>query len=124
MGNNNIGYHTRAANGENVGQKLTGGSFGGAIDQETVERITRLFHVKIKPSGTPVFVDKEGREVNLYFSIDPRKTEKGREALRAYNHEQARMWEEEKAKREKEEQDLAELLSNFTHEELIIKLSN
>lgn len=121
---NNICYHTRAASGENVGQKLTGGSFGGAIDQDTVERITRRFDVKIKPSGTPVFVDKEGREVNLYFSIDPRKTEKGKAALKQYQHEQARIWEEEKAKREKEEQELAELLSNFTHEELIKRLSN
>ena len=121
---NNICYHTRAANGENVGQKLTSGSFGGAIDQETVERITRLFDVKIKPSGTPVFVDKEGREVNLYFSIDPRKTEKGKEALRNYRHEQTRIWEEERVQREKEAQELAELLSNFTHEELMRKLSN
>lgn len=120
----NICYHTRAASGENVGQKLVGGSFGGAIDQDTVERITRLFSVKIRPSGTPVFIDDKGREVNLYFSIDPRNTEKGKEALRAYNHEQARKWEEEEAIREKQEEEIKSLLSNFTNEELIQKLSS
>lgn len=120
----NICYHTRAATGENVGQKIVGGSFGGTIDQDTVERITRLFSVKIKPSGTPVFIDKEGREVNLYFSIDPKDTEKGKEALRAYAHEQTRKWEEERRIIEKQEEEIKILLSNFTHEELIQKLSS
>lgn len=120
----NICYHTRAATGENVGQKLVGGSFGGAIDQDTVERITRLFDVKIKPSGTPVFVDKEGREVNLYFSIDPKNTEKGKDALRSYQLEQARLWEEEQAQREREKEELEELLSKYSHEELLRRLTN
>lgn len=120
----NICYHTRAANGEDVGQKIVGGSFGGAIDQETVERITRLFSVKIRPSGTPVFIDDKGREVNLYFSIDPKNTEKGKNAIREYNHEQSRLWEEEKAKIEKQEDEIKDLLSNLTHEEIIQKLSS
>lgn len=120
----NICFHTRAASGENVGQKLTGGSFGGAIDQDTVERITRLFDVKIKPSGNPVFVDREGREVNLYFNIDPKNTEKGKAALKSYQLEQARLWEEEQALRDKQQEELNDLLSKYSHEEIIRRLSN
>ena len=77
-----ISYHTRLFSD---GTKLTSGSFGGAIDQNTVERITRLFSVIVKPSGTPVFVDNGGREVNLYFTIAPMDTIKGKAAIKADN---------------------------------------
>lgn len=78
----NIGYHTRLYIDNSV--KVTGGSFGGSIDLETVERLSRLFTVTVKPSGTPVFVDREGREVRLYLSVDCAHTEKGREAIKAW----------------------------------------
>lgn len=31
---------------------------------------TKQFTVRVKHSGTPVFVDLEGREVRLYLSVD------------------------------------------------------
>lgn len=77
-----IGYHTRLHSDNRV--KVVGGSFGGSIDQETVERLAHLFKVVIKPSGTAVFVDKEGREVALYLSVDPASTAIGREAIKQH----------------------------------------
>jgi hypothetical protein len=83
MGHKSIGYHTRLYGNNKV--KCCGGSFGGDISQDTVERVVNcMFTVIVKPSGTPVFVDKQGREVYLYFTIDARNTEKGKEALTAF----------------------------------------
>lgn len=81
-----IGYHTRLENANSC--KVTGGSFGGAIDQETVERLVNVhFSVRIKPSGRAVFVDKQDREVSLYITVDPLSTEKGKQALRDWRTE-------------------------------------
>ncbi len=120
MTRNNIGYHTRLAGDNTV--KCVGGSFGGAIDMETVNRLTRSFTVRVKPSGTPVFVDQEGREVRLYLSVDPDTTEIGKAALKA--------WREERAKTEAHAQQLAEaqqaeiedLLGNLGHDEAVRRL--
>ena len=116
----NIGYHTRSVT---TGDKIVGGSFGGRIDQETVERLTRFFTVTVMPSGTPVFVDDRGRRVRLYLTVDPGKTEKGKVAVRQWQEQR----EEELAKLEKvhEEQDehLAHLLSRLSYEEAVRRLS-
>ena len=59
---NNIGWHTRLYSDNKV--KVSGGSFGGNIDQETVERLVKAwFTVNIKPSGAGVFVDCELRRL-------------------------------------------------------------
>ena len=94
----NIGYHTRLYSDNTV--KVVGGSFGGRIDMETVERLTRLFTVIVKPSGTAVFVDKNGREVRLYLSVDPDTTEIGKQALKDYRLEKERRDNEEREERE------------------------
>lgn len=79
----NIGYHTRLDGKNSV--KVTGGSFGGSLDVETANRLVRShFTVIVKPSGRPVFVDRGGREVSLYISVDPEITDKGIEAMSAY----------------------------------------
>lgn len=84
--NKNIGYHTRLDNANSC--KVTGGSFGGAVDQETVERlVNHHFSVRIKPSGRAVFVDKQDREVSLYITVDPLSTEKGKQALKEHKTE-------------------------------------
>ena len=73
MKTKNIGYHTRLIN--NNASKVCGGSFGGALDLETANRLVNThFNVIVKTSGTPVFVDREGREVSLYMSVDPSLT--------------------------------------------------
>lgn len=80
MGHQSIGYHTR--DGMNNTVKLTGGSFGGAIDMETVNRLVKShFTVKVRNSGSPVFVDRQGREVSVYITIDPGNTDAGKAAL-------------------------------------------
>jgi len=112
---NNICYHTRLVKD---GSKVVGGSFGGAIDQETVERITRLFSVVVKPSGTPVFVDNQGREVNLYFHINPEDTVKGNIAIKAHRLKEER--EQNKIREQREE--LEELMAGLDYEELIRRL--
>lgn len=114
----NIGYHTRSKDGV----KLTGGSFGGAIDQDTVERITRLFSVRVLPSGSVTFVDDKGRDINLYFSIDAVKTEKGKQALKEYQEQKELEWKQEKAKLEAEQEELEWLMAGMSHEEIINRL--
>ena len=60
-----ISYHTRQVGTD---RKVVGGSFGGNIDTETVDRLVNAhFTVKVKPSGHAVFVDKQEREVGLYL---------------------------------------------------------
>jgi hypothetical protein len=72
----NIGYHTRLYS-DNT-QKICGGSFGGNVSPETVARLVKShFDVTVKNSGTVVFVDKSGREVTLYITVDPANTDIG-----------------------------------------------
>jgi hypothetical protein len=79
-----ICYTTRSDS--NNSTKIVGGSFGGSIDQETVERLVNSqFSVMIKPSGRAVFVDDKGREVSLQITIDPMSTEKGKQAFTLHN---------------------------------------
>lgn len=116
----NIGYHTRLYENSNV--KVTGGSFGGRIDMETVNRLTRFFDVVVKPSGTPVFVDKEGREVWLYLTVDPRTTEKGQQALAAWSKERERLQREEAERIEQQESELSDLVAKLGHDEVLRRL--
>lgn len=113
----NIGYHTRLDSNNTV--KVTGGSFGGSVDQETIDRLVNAhFSIKIKPSGHAVFVDREGREVNLYLTVDPLKTEKGKQAKAVWNKEQSKLYEQEQEK----EKIVEDLLSNYSNDELIALL--
>lgn len=118
----NIGYHTRLYADHNV--KVVGGSFGGSIDQETVERLTRLFTVVVKPSGTPVFVDREGREVRLYLTVDPGATKVGKAALVEHQEkkriELARLREQEEA----DQREIEDLMDGLSHEEIIRRLKS
>lgn len=115
---NNIGYHTRLRSDDTV--KLVGGSFGGAVDQETIERLTKVFFtVKILPSGTPVFVDREGREVHLYITVDPGKTEQGKVALAKYRQAQEVL---KKIEEEKQDQ-IQDLIESMDPDEVIRRLT-
>ena len=116
----NIEYHTRAYRDSTV--RLTGGSFGGHIDQETVEGLTRLFSVTVLPSGTPIFVDRHGREVRLYITVDACNTTKGKEALKAWHAERARLEAEEAARTEPNEAEIADLISGLSHDEIVRRL--
>ncbi|MEQ6332987.1 hypothetical protein [Sphingobium sp. MK2] len=80
--------------------KVVGGSFGGAFDMETVNRLVRAhFTVVVKPSGRSVFVDRDGRAVSLYFTVDPETTEAGKEALATDRAKRAKDSEAEAVKR-------------------------
>lgn len=117
----NIGYHTRLF--EHNSTKVCGGSFGGQMDMETVDRLVKShFKVVIKNSGNGVFVDKEGREVSLYITVDPLKTVAGKEAKAKHNEKER----ERISKLEKEESQkmeiIEELMEKMTIEEIIEKL--
>lgn len=116
----NISYHTRLDSNNTV--KVVGGSFGGSIDMETVNRLTRLFTVIVKNSGTPVFVDREGREVRLYLAVDVGSTEKGAQALKAWRAERAKQLEEEEAQLEREHGEIDQLMEGLSHEEVVRRL--
>ena len=80
MTTKNIGYHTRLISDNTV--KVVGGSFGGRFDIETANRLVKShFSVAVKQSGRAVFVDKRGREVSLYFTVDAGETDAGKKAL-------------------------------------------
>jgi len=114
---NNIGWHTRSYSDNKV--KISGGSFGGKIDQETVERLVKAFFtVKIKPSGTGVFVDKAGREVMLYLTIDPLNTVVGKEQKRLHDKEKVSFLKQEQEK----EKEIDEILSGLSTDEILRRL--
>lgn len=116
----NIGYHTRLVSD---GTKVTGGSFGGAIDMETVNRLVRAhFEVAIKPSGRGVFVDKQGREVWLYLGIDATRTEKGKVAYKAWQDQCAAEAEAEEELREVHEAEIAQAMDGLSHAEILARL--
>lgn len=122
MTRNNIGFHTRLDK-DNT-RKIVGGSFGGSIDLETVNRlVSSHFEVKVKPSGSPVFVDSEGREVRLYLSVDADRTEKGIEALAAWRAERAQKEREEQERNDRESAEVADLMGDLSHEEIVRRLS-
>jgi hypothetical protein len=117
----NIGYHTRLYKDNTV--KVCGGSFGGSIDGDTVERLVNaMFTVKVLQSGTPVFVDREGREVRLYLSVDADKTNKGALALQNYRIERDRLEQERQAQSEREQNEIDQLMADLTHDEIIKRL--
>ncbi len=114
----NIGYHTRLHGDHTV--KVVGGTFSGTFSAETVDHlVNNHFEVYIYPSsGNPVFVDKEGRKVSLYISVDPLSTEKGKAALAEHNKMKLA-----EAKQEREEDDEIErLLAGMSNEEALRRL--
>lgn len=114
---NNIGYHTRLNSNNTI--KVCGGSFGGQIDSDTVARLVKShFTVKILNSGAGVFVDREGREVSLYITVDPLKTEAGKLALAEHRKFMAA---KQKIEDEKE-QEIEELMASMSNDEILSKL--
>lgn len=117
MGHQSIGYHTR--DGMNNTLKLTGGSFGGAIDMETVNRLVKHhFTVKVRQSGSPVFVDRQGREVSVYITIDPANTDAGKAALAEDAKARLALQKIEDAKRRRVE----EILDGMSADEALERL--
>ncbi|UNY40419.1 hypothetical protein KLEP7_gp73 [Pseudaeromonas phage vB_PpeM_ KLEP7] len=117
----NICYHTRLHKDPKV--KCCGGTFGGQVDAETIERLIKYnFDVKILPSGRLIFVDKEGRDVLLFISVDPESTSKGKNVLQEYQ-KQKRIEEEKQEKIEQEQnEEIEELTKGLSHEEIIKRL--
>jgi hypothetical protein len=117
MGHKSIGYHTRL-DGQN-GVKLTGGSFGGSFDLETVNRLVKsFFTAKVTPSGRVVFVDKSGREVSLCFTVDAATTEAGKAALAEDRKRREALQKIEDQK----EADIEELMNSMSSDEILERL--
>lgn len=119
----NIGYHTRL-DGENS-KKISGGSFGGTFDKETVERLVSAhFRVRVKPSGRPVFVDSGGREVSLYITVDPGSTRLGIKALELDSIERQEAKEKAAELAKNQEKEIADLMANLSHAEIVARLKS
>lgn len=117
----NIGYHTRLRS-DNT-RKIVGGSFGGSLNMDTANRLVdSQFTVVVKDGGSPVFVDREGREVTLYISVDVDRTTKGIEALKLWRAERLKKHEADRLRREDEEEELGRLMGSMTHEEIVRRL--
>lgn len=117
----NIVYHTRLYTDNS--QKIVGGSFGGEVNQDTVERLVKShFKVVIKNSGAACFIDSNGREVSLYISVDPLKTEIGKLASAAKFKEDSIRLQKEKDIQDKLDIQLENIMESMTTEEVIAKL--
>lgn len=120
MTSKNIGWHTRSWTD---GTKIQGGSFGGDLSLETANRLIKYyFEVEITNTGTPVFVDKRGRRVWLYTSVDAASTEKGRAALRAWQALRNAADAANEALTEQQDAEIAELIGGLSHEEAVRRL--
>ena len=117
-----IGFQTRSYADSSI--KIGGGCFGGSLDIETINRLVHnhKFTVVIKPSGSAVFVDKEGREVWLSVTVKPADTIIGAEALRKYRADKAKEAEKNEAQAEQEREEIDALLDGLTHAEIIQRL--
>jgi hypothetical protein len=117
----NIGYHTRLISDNTV--KICGGSFGGVLDMETTNRLVKSqFTVQVKQSGRAVFVDRNGREVSLYISVDASNTDAGIAAMFKWKEEKRiREEQEEEFNRQKQEQ-IEEAMRGMTFEEIMTRL--
>jgi hypothetical protein len=116
----NIGYHTRLWTNN---EKIAGGSFGGQIDMDTVERLTKAFFtVEVLNGGTPVFVDRNGRVVRLYLSVDAASTDIGKAELRVWRNEQERLEQEETERRSRQDAVVENLMADLSHEEIVRRL--
>ena len=119
----NIGYHTRLDSNNTI--KTSGGSFGGELSLETANRLVNAFFtVAIKNTGRSVFVDRYGREVSLYISVDAAATKKGQEALKVYHAERYKMQMEQEEIDNKNRDEIEALMNGLTQEEIISRLSN
>lgn len=118
-----ISYHTRLDTDSSV--KVVGGSFGGAIDLDTVERLVKAhFTVQVRPSGRPVFVDNQQRPVSLYLRVDPASTAIGKLTLRKWTDERAAAAERLEAEEEQRRAELEEAMSGLSHQEVLRRLKN
>ena len=117
----NIGYHIRLYADNTV--KVVGGCFGGDLSIETANRIARaMFTVTVLDSGTPVFVDKSGRQVRLYLSVDVKETEIGKKAIAEWREAKRKRDEAEGILAAEREAEIEDLMRGLTHDEIIRKL--
>lgn len=121
MGYKNIGYHTRLVDTD---VKVKGGCFGGSLDGETVNRlVTSHFKVEVSNSGHPYFVDKQGRRVRLYLSVDARNTPQGMAALKAWHREQEQAAKKEAELFSQQQAELQAAMAGLSHEEVMRRLA-
>jgi hypothetical protein len=114
-------YHTRLQS-DNT-EKIVGGSFDGQFDADTVERLVKAFFtVTVKPSGHAVFVDRDGREVSLYVSVDACETSTGKKALAEWKAQAVRVEQERKALEDSQSAAVAEAMSGLSHIEILRRL--
>jgi hypothetical protein len=102
---------------------MCGGSFGGQLDAGTVERLVNAhFAVTVKPSGRACFVDRQGREVSLYVSVDAWETPPGKKALALWRANAARTEEVRAAAEEARCEELAEAMIGLPYCEILKRL--
>lgn len=121
MTSRNIGYHTRLDADNSV--RVVGGSFGGGFDLETANRLVKAhFSVAVKNSGRAVFVDRAGREVSLYFTVDAGQTDVGKQALAEWRRLRAQEEAANEALAEQQADELNQLMEGLSHEEIVKRL--
>lgn len=116
-----VGYHTRAY--LDTTQKISGGFFRGGLDAKTIGNlINAYFDVKIMSGGRAVFVDKNGRPVFLYITVDPSMTAKGKELIAANQAAQRSLAQALQAQEIREREELEDVMQGLSHAEIIKRL--
>lgn len=117
----NIGYHTRLVADHQT--KVCGGSFGGSLDLATANRLVAAhFTCAVKPSGQVVFVDRSGRVVSLYITVDPEATVAGQQAKQEWLKEERKRQEAEAAQEAARQAEIEDAMEGLTHEEIMRRL--
>jgi hypothetical protein len=114
-----VAYQTRLFGADST--KVMSGSFGGPLNIDTANRLisNHGYSAIVKPSGTLTLVDKAGREVWLYFRVDPAQTVVGNTARLADNELRRKAAEIENRKREEVES----LLDSMSADEALRRLT-
>ena len=122
MSSKNIGWHTRLY-ADNT-KKITGGSFGGELSLDTVNRLVNYHcpRVVVKASGTPVFVDRNGREVTLYVTVDARETEMGKAAISEWLKDKETKEKLFSEQQEQQSREIELLMDQLSHEDIVKRL--
>lgn len=111
-------YHGR----DTQGRKLFGGTTHARGWGDAAESVTRGLDAGISPSGRSIWVDKQGREVDLYLHISPEMTIRGAGLLHIARQEKTRREAEEQVRVTALEESLASLLDSMTPEQAIKRL--
>lgn len=118
-------YHTRLSNNNTV--KLQGGMLHASGIEDAYERVAAMYTIQVSKtsiSGTPEFIDKEGRKISIYLSVHAEHTDTHKEEITRQRKIIAEERDRIDAENNALESKLASLLDNLSTVKAIELLEN